>query len=120
MHILVVDDSRAMRMMVKKTLRDAGFGGHDIVEAGDGAEALEMIRADCPDIILCDWNMPKMNGLELLNALRGEGNETTFGFITTEGTTDAVALATEAGAGFIITKPFNAASFSKALDAVIH
>ena len=119
MSLLIVDDSRAMRMMIKKTLRDAGHGNHDVIEAGDGAEALEMIRNESPDVILCDWNMPKMNGMELLTTLRGEGNNTTFGFITTEGTADSLVAAKDAGARFVITKPFTAESFANALDSVI-
>ena len=78
MQILVVDDSRTMRMLVTRTLRQAGFGGHDIVEAGDGLEALDVIRSVGADIVLCDWNMPRMSGLELLQTLRGHGDKRPF------------------------------------------
>ena len=70
MNIMIVDDSTAMRMIVKKTLRAAGFSGHDIVEADDGTTALDKIREDQPDIILSDWNMPQMTGIELLQEIK--------------------------------------------------
>lgn len=119
MNILVVDDSAAMRMMVIKTLRQAGFKGHDIVQAKDGADALEQIKAAKPDLVLADWNMPNMTGLELLTALNDEGIGVTFGFITTEATAEMRAKATDAGASFLITKPFTAESFEKTLGPVI-
>ncbi len=74
MKILIVDDSRAMRLIVMKTLREAGYQGHDISEAEDGAKALEQVQGDKPDLILCDWNMPNMTGPEFLQALTDEGD----------------------------------------------
>jgi len=118
MNILVVDDSTAMRMMVIRTLKGAGFGGHDMSQAKDGAEALEMIRADTPDIVLCDWNMPNMTGIELLNALTEEGLEMKFGFITTEQTSEMRDKAKQAGADFMIAKPFTAEAFQAELEPI--
>ena len=66
MKILIVDDSKVMRSIVKRTLRQAGFGNHDVVEAGNGAEGLEQVSEHTPDLVLCDWNMPEMNGIEML------------------------------------------------------
>jgi two-component system chemotaxis response regulator CheY len=83
--ILIVDDSRVMRNIVTRTLRQAGLGDHDFVEAGNGLEALEVISSVAPDLVISDWNMPEMNGLELLQKLRASGNQTTFGFVTSEG-----------------------------------
>ena len=119
MNILIVDDSAAMRMMVVRTLRQAGFGGHDIEQAGDGAEALDAIRSSTPDLVLADWNMPNMTGLELLQALREDGNDVTFGFITTEATPPMRAKAAEAGAKFLISKPITVESFEKALGGIL-
>ena len=56
--IMVVDDSAVMRKIVARTIRQAGYGDHDIVEAEDGADALEAIRDDAPTLVLSDWNMP--------------------------------------------------------------
>ena len=119
MKILIVDDSTAMRMIVKKTLRLAGFEGHDITESDDGAKALASIKASKPDLVLSDWNMPNMTGLQLLEALMGEKVKVTFGFITTEATPDMRAKAIGAGAKFLISKPFTPESFKEQLGAFI-
>lgn len=120
MKILVVDDSSAMRMMVVRTLRQAGFGGKDVQQAEDGAVALEMIRKAAPDLVLADWNMPNMTGIELLEALKAESIDVKFGFITTESTTEMRKRATDAGAQFLISKPFTAESFEKVLSTVMN
>ena len=73
MNILVVHDSRAMRMIVKSTLRAAGFGNHTVTEAVDGATEFEAIKIEAPDVVMWDWSTPKMNGIELLEALNAEG-----------------------------------------------
>jgi two-component system chemotaxis response regulator CheY len=117
--ILIVDDSTAMRMVVKKTLRLAGFEGHSIVEAEDGAKALESVKANKPDLILSDWNMPNMTGMELLQSLSDDGIKVPFGFITTEATPEMRAKASGAGAKFLISKPFTADSFKEHLKAHI-
>jgi two-component system chemotaxis response regulator CheY len=119
MKILIVDDSRAMRLIVMKTLREAGYDGHDYTEAEDGAKALEQVKGDKPDLILCDWNMPNMTGPEFLQALTDEEIDTTFGFVTTETTQEMKDKATEMGASFLISKPFTPESFKSALDAYI-
>jgi two-component system chemotaxis response regulator CheY len=115
MKIMIVDDSSAMRMIVKKTLRQAGFDGHDISEADDGAKALAAIKASVPDLVLSDWNMPNMSGLQLLQALRDSGTKLTFGFVTTEATPDMRLLALGAGAKFLISKPFTPETFKEHL-----
>jgi two-component system chemotaxis response regulator CheY len=115
MKIMIVDDSSAMRMIVKKTLRQAGFEGHEITEAEDGAKALAAIKAAAPDLVLSDWNMPNMTGMQLLEALASGGVKLTFGFVTTEATPDMRAKATGAGAKFLISKPFTPESFKEHL-----
>jgi two-component system chemotaxis response regulator CheY len=115
MKIMIVDDSSAMRMIVKKTLRQAGFGGHEITEADDGAKALAAIQVSKPDLVLSDWNMPNMTGLQLLEALRDSGVKLPFGFVTTEATPDMRVRAFEAGAKFLISKPFTPESFKDQL-----
>ena len=118
MKILLVDDSRTMRMLVKRTLRQAGYGGHDILEAADGHEALEQIRDHGVDLVLCDWNMPLMSGLELLQSLRARNNKVLFGFVTSEGTPAIREVAAREGANFVITKPFTPDVFSSVLGGV--
>ncbi|MFZ5889702.1 MAG: response regulator [Myxococcota bacterium] len=113
--ILVVDDSKAMRLIVRRTLRQAGFGDYEVDEAANGLEAISAIQQHRPDLVLSDWNMPEMNGYELLKALRAQNNDVRLGFVTTESTQEMQALANEAGALFLIAKPFTAEQFQAAL-----
>ncbi|MDP3890236.1 response regulator [Nocardioides sp.] len=119
MKILVADDSRVMRQIVIRTLRQAGFAGHDIVEAGNGQEALDLVRSESPDLVLSDWNMPEMNGIDCLAALRASGSTVPFGFVTSEGSPDMRARAEAEGALFLIAKPFTAETFEEALSGVL-
>lgn len=119
MKILIVDDSKAMRMIVARTLRQAGFAGHATAEASNGKEALTAIAAERFDVVLCDWNMPEMTGLELLTTLRRGGNTIPFGFVTSEGTGPMRQQAHDAGAAFLIAKPFTVESFTAALRGIL-
>jgi two-component system chemotaxis response regulator CheY len=118
MKILVVDDSKAMRMIVIRTLRQAGFEQVEITEAASGREGLDAVAAGAPDLILSDWNMPELNGIEFLRELRAAGNNTSFGFVTSEGSEDMRATAAEAGADFLVAKPFSLDTFRDAINTV--
>lgn len=107
MKILVVDDSKVMRSLIRRALRRAGYGGHELVEAANGAQAHEAHDREQPDLILSDWNMPDLNGLELLCQLREAGSVVPFVFVTTEGTSDRHILARDAGAAGFLVKPFS-------------
>lgn len=119
MKILIVDDSKAMRMIVTRTLRQAGYGDHVFVEACDGKEGLAAVAAEQPDLVLSDWNMPEVTGIEFLRALRAGGNEVRFGFVTSESTDAMRSTAAEAGALFLIGKPFTADTFAEQLGSVL-
>ncbi|MFT5523732.1 MAG: two-component system chemotaxis response regulator CheY [Pirellulaceae bacterium] len=119
MKILIVDDSRAMRMIVKRTLVSAEFDGLTFIEAANGIEALERIEADSPDLVLSDWNMPKMSGIELLDAVRDSGNDLRFVFITSESSPETKAEAEDAGAECVITKPFTVNTMCEALEPLL-
>lgn len=119
MKILIADDSKVMRQIVLRTMRQAGFGHHDFVEAADGADALDKVAAEAPDLVLSDWNMPNKTGIELLRDLRGGGNEIPFGFVTSEGSEEMRETAKAAGAMFLIAKPFTADHFSDALSGML-
>ena len=119
MKILVADDSRVMRQIVIRTLRQAGYDDHDIVEAEDGRDALDKVASESPDLVLSDWNMPNMTGIEFLRELRSSGDETTFGFVTSESTPAMREQAIAAGAAFLIAKPFTAESFESALSGIL-
>lgn len=119
MKLLIVDDSKAMRMIVNRTLKQAGFGGHTIMEASNGQEALQIITKEKPDLVLSDWNMPEMKGIDLLRNLRAANNQTRLGFITSESSPEIRKEAEEAGAAFVITKPFTAEAFQNSLEPIL-
>ena len=119
MKILIVDDSRVMRQIVTRTLRQAGFGDHDLVEAADGQEAFDKTVSECPDLVISDWNMPEMTGIELLRKLRDGGNAVTFGFVTSECTNEMQQAAAGAGSAFFIIKPFTAERFDEVLTPIL-
>jgi two-component system chemotaxis response regulator CheY len=104
---LVVDDSRAVRMILARTLKELKF---EVREAANGREALEVIEAekDAVALVLADWNMPEMNGLELLKQLRlkPELASTVVVMVTTETELDQMSTALDAGANEYIMKPF--------------
>jgi len=116
--ILIVDDSTAMRMIVLRTLRKAGYGGHDIKEAANGVEGLELVRSWKPELVLSGWNMPEMTGIQMLRRIVAERLDTIFGFVTTECAQEMITIATAAGARFVIVKPFTPDDFEKALGEV--
>ena len=119
MKILIVDDSRVMRQIVTRTLRQAGYDGHDLVEAGNGREGLEAVTEHAPDLVLSDWNMPEMTGIDMLQALRASGRTVPVGFVTSESSPEMASRAEAAGAMFFITKPFTPEGFRDALDPVL-
>lgn len=103
---LVVDDSRVVRKVSRRILEDLGF---EVAEAGDGAEALAWVRTAMPDVILLDWNMPVMNGLEFLRRLRKEpgGTAPRVVFCSIENDLDRIREALDEGADEYIMKPFD-------------
>ena len=119
MKILIADDSRVMRQIVVRTLRQAGFGDHDLIEASNGREALDMANGEKPDLVISDWNMPEMTGVEVLRALRGAGDDVKFGFVTSECTPEMQQQAESAGAAFFIVKPFSAERFDEVFAPIL-
>jgi two-component system, chemotaxis family, chemotaxis protein CheY len=106
MRALVIDDSRAVRIIIGNILREMGL---EIVEAGDGREALKRLQEN-PDVelILVDWNMPEMNGLEFIRYVRGQSayNSVRILMVTTETESAQVTRALTAGANEYLMKPF--------------
>lgn len=103
---LIVDDSKVIRMVAKKILQELGFATE---EAENGQEALNKCKAKMPEGILLDWNMPVMDGLAFLKALRGlpNGASPIVVFCTTENDMNHIVQALEAGANEYIMKPFD-------------
>lgn len=120
MRVLVADDSKAMRMIVIRTLRQSGVEITEIMEAADGAEALELVPSFAPNLILSDWNMPNKNGLEFLTELRDARNPTPFGFVTSESNPAMREQALAAGAQFLLTKPFDGERFAEVIGEMVH
>ena len=110
MRVLIVDDSSVMRKIITRGLRQANFTVDDIVESGNGAEALEQLRLTRDvDLILCDWNMPIMDGLTFVKSVRAsipEIKSIPIVMVTTEGGENKVTAALGAGANGHIKKPF--------------
>ena len=106
--VLIVDDSSVMRKIVERSLRQAGIDLTQVLEAGNGAEALAALQAGPVDLILCDINMPVMDGLEFIKQLPGIENAKGVPviMITTEGSEAHVVQALSAGARGYIRKPF--------------
>jgi two-component system chemotaxis response regulator CheY len=117
--ILVVDRSRAMRMIVLRELRRAGHETRDAIEAENGRVALDLVRQGGAHLVLSCWNMPEMNGITLLRALRREGIAVPFGFITSESTAHIHREALDAGADFVVTKPFSAETLSAPVEQAL-
>ena len=93
---------------MRRTLRQAGYGGYEVDEAANGKEALVQLRSAQPSLVLCDWNMPEMNGLDLIKHLRHNPDFTSLKVImvTTETEVDHIVSALEAGANEYVMKPF--------------
>ncbi|MCP3855964.1 MAG: response regulator [Actinomycetia bacterium] len=119
MKILVVDDSPVMRKLINRSIRQAGFKSATVVEAGDGAEAIQVAGAERPDVILADWNMPIMTGIEMLRNLRTQGNNVKVGFVTSESTPEVRAEASAAGASFFLSKPIDEVELERAIEGVV-
>ncbi len=110
MRILIVDDSRAIQNIVRRGLEKAGYSNLDIKMASDGIEALDVARHWEPDLIITDWHMPGMTGIELLHSLNREMLGIKVGFVTTETSKTRLDEAKQAGARFIVNKPFEMAT----------
>ena len=107
MRALVIDDSRTVRIIISKILREAGI--HEILEAGDGQEALEhMKRSPDVELVLVDWNMPVMNGLDFIRAIRSQRSfdPVRILMVTSESESTQVTVALNAGANEYLMKPF--------------
>ena len=121
---LIVDDFSTMRRIITGLLKELGFG--KIREAEDGEKALHLLRSRQQDgipinFVITDWNMPVMDGLELLKAIRQDSslNHLPVMMVTAEAKRENISLAAEAGADGYIVKPFNAATLKVKLDKIL-
>jgi len=119
MDILLVDDSRTMRMIIQRAIRQAGYRTITVVEAENGARALEKLKGEKPLLILSDWNMPEMSGIDFLKQVRAAQNDVPFGFITSETSPGIKEIAMNSGATFLISKPFSPEDVQEALTPIL-
>jgi two-component system, chemotaxis family, chemotaxis protein CheY len=110
MRVLVVDDSRAIRRIIAEIMKQLGF---EVSEAGNGIEALQRLEElGAPDLVLVDWNMPQMNGLDFIKAVRANPSysDLPLMMVTTETEMERMSLAYMAGVNEYVMKPFDKAT----------
>lgn len=117
--VLIVDDYKTMLRIIRNLLKQLGFENVD--EANDGQEALVKLRNGNFGLVISDWNMAPMTGLDLLKEVRADGRlkNTPFIMITAESKTENVAAAKEAGVSNYIVKPFNAETLRDKIEKVM-
>ena len=119
MNILIVDDYKTMLRIIRNLLKQLGFNNVD--EATDGSMALQKLRDKDYGLVISDWNMEPMTGIQLLREVRADSKLKSLPFImiTAESKTENVVAAKEAGVNNYIVKPFNAATLKTKLASVI-
>ena len=117
MNIMLVDDSRAIRSIQKRILAELGYT--DIQEAADGVEALSAFKESPPDLMLVDWNMPNMDGLSLVKAIREIDKGIPLIMCTSEAESARVIEAVQAGVNSYVTKPFTAETLGEKINKVM-
>ncbi len=119
MRVLIVDDSATMRRIIRNNLKFAGYD--DAVEAGNGVEGLACLAGNPIDLIITDWNMPEMNGIEFVKAVREKDQlkQLPVLMITTVAERENIMIALAAGVTNYIVKPFDAETLKKKLDQVL-
>ncbi|HPI93105.1 MAG TPA: chemotaxis response regulator CheY [Deltaproteobacteria bacterium] len=120
MKILVVDDFSTMRRIVKNILRQLNFA--NIIEADDGSTGLEVLQREKIDLVVSDWNMPKMTGLELLKAVRADDalKHIPFLMVTAEAQQENIIEAVKSGVSNYIVKPFTAETLSQKINQIFN
>ena len=118
MKILIVDDFSTMRRIIKNLLRDLGF--NNTHEADDGNTALPLLRGGGFDFLITDWNMPGMQGIDLLRAVRADPQMKSMPvlLVTAEARRDQIVLAAEAGVNGYIVKPFTAQTLKEKIEKI--
>ena len=117
--LLIVDDSSTMRKIIMRTLRVAGIEFDSTEEAGNGLEAIDKLKESPVDIVLCDLNMPEMNGMEMVKKVRTEipdCNDTKIIMVTTESAQETIDEAIDNGANGLIAKPFTPDKFKEKIS----
>lgn len=117
MKIMLVDDSRTIRNIQKNVLSQLGYT--DTLEAGDGVEALQILKQTRPDLMLVDWNMPNMDGLTLVKTVRETDKDLPIIMCTTEAEKTRVIEAIKAGVNNYIVKPFTGETMGEKIEQTL-
>lgn len=120
-NILVVDDSLPMRSVIMKTIKASGFGAANFFQASDGAKALEELRNKWMDLVITDYNMPEMNGGELITEMKKDDdlNSIPVIVVTTEGSKEKVEEFAKMGADAYVKKPFTPETIKEKLTQLL-
>ncbi|HEY9685510.1 MAG TPA: response regulator [Coleofasciculaceae cyanobacterium] len=117
--VLVVDDSTVLRKVIIGILKDLNVIADNITEAGDGVEGVKMALSQPFNIILMDWNMPNMLGIDAVKAIRQAGVKTPILMVTTEGERQNVITAIQAGANSYLVKPFTGDDLRERIEQIL-
>jgi len=119
--VMVVDDTSIMREIIKNNLKQLGFEQSNLVDARDGEQALKKINEDTIDLVIADWRMPKMTGIDLLKAIRADLflKEIPFLMVTSEADKEKIMEAIQAGVNQYIVKPFNAIQLEEKIKEIL-
>jgi len=118
MKVLIVDDFATMRRILRNILKQIGF--KNMIEADNGKNALKELKKEKVDLIMCDWNMPEMPGIELLKNIRADDElkDIPFVMVTAEAQKDNIVEAVKAGVSNYVVKPFTAETINEKLKKV--
>jgi two-component system chemotaxis response regulator CheY len=118
--VMVVNDSSVMRQIIKNNLKQLGFDQSNLVDAEDGEEALKKIGEDEVDLVISDWNMPRMTGIDFLEEVRADGalEDLPFLMVTSETDKEKIMEEVQAGVNQYTVKPFNAAQLEEKIKEI--
>jgi len=120
-NILIVDDSLPMRAVIKKTLKASGFNVGEFYEASNGREALEILRREWADLVISDYNMPEMNGLQMVEEMKRDEvlGSIPVVMVTTEGSRERIDMFIKTGVADYVRKPFTPEEIRSKLAAIL-
>jgi two-component system chemotaxis response regulator CheY len=119
MKLLIVDDSKTMRALLRRAILEAGYWNASIMEASTASEAVQCVSAHDFDLVCCDIHLADGTGFDVLRAIREAGSDVSFGFVTSDCLPETRVRAADTGAAFLINKPFTAETIARALSAAV-
>lgn len=117
--VLIVDNNSATRRLIRRSLRQSGFSNIEVKDAVDGPDALDKFKAFLPHLVLSDWDLTEMSGIDLLQHLNTQYNDVNLAFIASDITAEMRIQADESRALFLLNKPFTVEQFKSVLEPYI-